>query len=134
MNHILTISALGILLILAVCLERETQFVIKQIYSVDSVRVIQHDEKKAVLSVSATVPTPCYTFAHFEQKRRGDTVEVTIYAKTDPEINCIQVLGKITCEISVDLKKAGISQILFRGLSDDYALYLKAENNKEKDE
>lgn len=134
MNHILTISALGILLILAVCLNRETQFVIKQVYSVDSVQVLQHDEKKAVLAVSATVPTPCYTFAHFEQKHKDDIVEVTIYAKTDPEINCIQVLGKITCEISVDLKKAGISQILLRGLSDDYALQLKAENNKEKDE
>ncbi|NOX87786.1 MAG: hypothetical protein GXO77_02090 [Calditrichaeota bacterium] len=101
------------------CQQQNDRYETRLVYRVDSVKVLQNNQKTVTLRIIATVPTPCYEFDYFRTQFRRDTVDIYVYARTDRETICVQVLGAIKHQITIAFPKAGNYVLHFAGRSKD---------------
>lgn len=64
------------------------------IYSVDITESINLGQS-INFKMTCETPDPCYEFSHLEIRDTGFDVWIKVYAKRDPKVICIQILGSI---------------------------------------
>ena len=92
--------------------------VIFEVYSVDSLEVLDISTPQIQLKTSSTVPTPCHAFSHIEVEQDDNEVTVKTFSQVDPGTVCIQVLGNIDADLTIDLVESGTYTLRFVGRSD----------------
>jgi hypothetical protein len=115
MKEIIFIIILGVSVIMTT--KQDKNFIVRAVYSVDSVEVLKTTEKEIGLKIISTVPNPCYRFSHVETKQEDAQIQITVFAKIDKNVNCISVLGKMEAEIKIPVTKAGRYELVFVGQS-----------------
>jgi len=102
--------------------ERSDDKITRLVYQVDSVQVLQQNSAMIEMRATATVPNPCYTFdrADVRFSAAGDTIFVSVFAQTDPEVNCIQVLAQIEADVTIPLERPGDYVLRFVGRSKNF--------------
>ena len=100
---------------------QDENYIVRQVYSVDSVEVLKAADNEIVLKTISMVPNPCYQFSHIETEQSGAKILVTVFAKKDKNVNCISIIGKMETEIKLPVSKTGEYKIIFLG---------KTKNNK----
>ncbi len=99
--------------------DRSDDKISRLVYHVDSVEVLQQNSSMIETRVTATVPNPCYEFdrADVRFNETGDSIFVSIFVQTDPEVNCIQVLAQIEANVTIPLDRSGDFVVRFVGRS-----------------
>jgi len=85
------------------------------VHSVDSVRVVNAEDKTLTLSTISAVPNPCYKYSHYTLEKAADTLFVRIFSKIEKNINCIQMIGKMEAEIIIPVENKGAYKVVFPG-------------------
>ena len=100
----------------AVAAQEDT--LVSEVYSVNSLEVLDNSQPVLQLRTSSTVPTPCHQFSHIDVEQNGNDVVVKTYSQTDPATVCIQVLGNIETDMTIDVGESGTYNFIFVGRSD----------------
>ncbi len=122
MKEIIFTLILGISLIMAT--KQNKNFIVRPVYSVDSVRVVKVCKTEILLNTISTVPNPCYKFSHFESEQSENKILVTVFAKIEKNVNCISVIGTMETEIKIKVPKADIYKIIFLGKTKNLVKYV----------
>jgi hypothetical protein len=115
MKEMVFIIILGVSVIMTT--KQDKNFIVRAVYSVDSVEVLNTTEKEIRLKLISTVPNPCYQFAHIETKQADAQILITVFAKIDKNVNCISLLGKMEAEVTIPVTKPGKYNLIFEGQS-----------------
>jgi len=118
MKNLIFVLFFGIALIMTS--KNDKDFIVRSVYSVDSVDVIKTGKNEILLKTISTVPNPCYQFSHIETEQVKDSmdqIQVKVFAKIDKTVNCISVIGKMEAEIKIEVPKTGKYKLVFVGKS-----------------
>lgn len=96
---------------------QDDNYLVSQVYSIDSVEVFKSSGLEYSAKIKATVPNPCHEYSHIDLVKTGDEIEVSVYSKIKKDVTCIQVLGSIEAEVSFNVESAGTYTIHFKGRS-----------------
>ncbi len=96
----------------------EDDNLVSEVYSVDSLAVLDDSQPTLQLRTSSTVPTPCHEFSHIDVEQDGNNVVVRTYSQTNPSAVCIQVLGNMETDMTIDVGEPGTYNFTFVGRSD----------------
>jgi len=92
------------------------QFEKRIVYFVESVEILKAEKGSLTVKTISSVPNPCYQFDHIETEQIADTIHISIFAKIDKSVNCIQVLGKMSAEFEI-VAEPGKYILYFKGKS-----------------
>ncbi len=120
MKEILFTLILGISLIMAT--KQDKNFIVRPVYSVDSVRVVNVGKTEILLNTISTVPNPCYKFSHFESEQSENKILITVFAKIEKNVNCISIIGKMESEIKIPVSKPGSYRLIFVGKTKNHEM------------
>ncbi|MBD3225636.1 MAG: hypothetical protein GF313_12985 [Caldithrix sp.] len=95
--------------------QNNNQYITQQVYRIDSLHVQTNADGQLTLKAFAMVPNPCYRFSHVESQLKGDSVFVTLFAKTDKSVNCVQVIASLAMPVTLDFKNSGLFHLRFLG-------------------
>lgn len=111
---------------------RAQQYQVRPVLSIDSVEVVSQNSHKAELKVVATVPDPCYQYDRAEFSSDGSLLRATLLVKRPREVNCVQVLGRITVILTVPLSAPHIQAIRLQGASPARAKTIRLDRSQKE--
>ncbi len=120
MKEIIFTLIFGISIIMAS--RQDNKYIIRPVYSVDSVRVVNVGKTEILLNTISTVPNPCYKFSHFESEQSENKILVTVFAKIEKNVNCISIIGKMESEIKIPVSKPGSYRLIFVGKTKNHEI------------
>ena len=93
----------------------DKNYIIRNVYSVDSVEVLKTGSDFVKVKTLSSVPDPCYKFSHIETEITGKNIQVKVFAKREKDVNCIQIIGRMTAEFKIKIPSPGKYTCTFRG-------------------
>lgn len=107
-KHILLLTAIaGIVLGCENFYDDDDEY-IEAIANVGAVHVDTVVNRTATITLSGSMPTPCWTFSRIAETRDSNTVRWTAYIKVKKNITCIQVVGSFTQTLELTVPSAGM--------------------------
>jgi hypothetical protein len=105
--------------------KQDKNYIVRPVYSVDSIEVLKAGNNEIQLKTISTVPNPCYQFSHIEideTKKAENQILVNVFAKIDKNVNCISIIGKMEAVIKVPVSGVGVYKIIFVGKTKNHEI------------
>lgn len=107
--------------------KKDNQYITRLVYSVDSVEVVEQDSGFIKFRTLSSVPDPCYTFSHVDSKITENEIAISLFARRDKDVNCIQIIGRMQAEFKIKIPSRGKYVCTFLGDTKNKSFAVESE-------